>query len=588
MAREFQRGHKARISDLTAGTDLYVGVQIAGPGLSFDISCFGLDADERLSDDRYFIFYNQPKSPEESIQLLGAQAGDTESFRVTLDRIPQQIKKLSFTATIDGAGQMSQIGPGYIRIVAGGEEVARYPFNGSEFTTERAVMLGDFYFKDVWRFAAVGQGFDGGLDALLRNFGGEVAEDEPAASEPQQAPQPQAAPGFAPPAQAAAPPAFGAPGGGAPIPAPAPGPAPAPQPAQGFAPPPAPAPAAPPVHSAPTIVAPMQTPPGGLPVPPPAPAPAPHGGQTPPPPPGYGQPPAPPQSPAPPPGYGRPPAAPQAPAPPPGYGMPHAAPQAPAPPPGYGQQPPPGQMPPGQMPHQQAPYGAPQGVPQGAPQAPGVLGALQQFKETPTGQRWTQQNKKLVRADLGIGGMPVLARQGSMVLYQGKVDFSYKGAGFTGRIVGNATGQEMQLMRCTGQGQVFFAENSTMLHPIELQGDAVCVSAENVLAFDEGLQYEVRRIEGHGIPGGALFTMQFQGTGTIVVKTHGIPVVLPVTPTTFADANAVVAWSAAAQVVVSSQVRMRRNSYPGATGESVNLQFRGAPGNFIVVQPYEI
>ncbi|MFI9727322.1 TerD family protein [Streptomyces sp. NPDC052092] len=577
MAREFQRGHKARISDLTAGTDLYVGVQISGPGLSFDISCFGLDADERLSDDRYFVFYNQPKSPEESIQLLGAQAGDTESFRVTLDRIPQQIRKLSFTATIDGAGQMSQVGPGYIRIVAGGEEVARYPFNGSEFSTERAVMLGDFYFKDVWRFAAVGQGFDGGLDALLRNFGGQVADDEPEA-----APQTQAAtPGFAPPAQAAAPPAFGVPGGGAPAPAPASQPA-----AQGFAPPPAPAPAAAPVHSAPTIVAPMHTPPGGAPVPPPAPAPAPLG-QTPPPPPGYGQPPAPPQAAPPPPGYGQPPAPAGAPAPPPGYGQPPVVPQAPAPPPGYGHQPPPGQVP-----HQQAPYGAPQGMPQGmpqgAPQAAGVLGALQTYKETPTGQRWTQQNKKLVRADLGIGGQPVLARQGSMVLYQGKVDFSYKGAGFTGRLVGNATGQEMQLMRCTGQGQVFFAENSTMLHPIELQGDAVCVSAENVLAFDEGLQYEVRRIEGHGIPGGALFTMQFQGTGTIVVKTHGTPVVLPVTPTTFADCNAVVAWSAAAQVVVSSQVRMRRNSYPGDTGESVNLQFRGAPGNFIVVQPYEI
>ncbi|WP_431998769.1 TerD family protein [Streptomyces fungicidicus] len=562
MAREFQRGHKARISDLTAGTDLYVGVQISGPGLTFDISCFGLDADERLSDDRYFVFYNQPKSPEESVQLLGAQAGDTESFRVTLDRIPQQIRKLSFTATLDGAGQMSQIGPGYIRIVAGGEEVARYPFSGSEFSTERAVMLGDFYFKDVWRFAAVGQGFDGGLDALLKNFGGEVAEEEPAA--PQQ-PQPGgAAPGFAPPAQTAAPPAFGAPAGGPP-PAPAPAPAPAPQPAaQGFTPPPAPVPPAPPVHAAPTIVAPLHTPPGGSQVPPPAPAPASYGqpGQQPPP---YGQ------SAPPPPGYGQP-GAPHAPAPPPGYGQP-------TPPPGYGQQPPPGQVP-----HQQAPYGAPQA----APQAPGVLGALQQFKETPTGQRWTQQNKKLVRADLGIGGQPVLARQGSMVLYQGKVEFSYKGAGFSGRIVGNATGQEMQLMRCTGQGQVFFAEDSTMLHPIELQGDAVCVSAENVLAFDEGLQYEVRRIEGHGIPGGALFTMQFQGTGTIVVKTHGTPVVLPVTPTTFADCNAVVAWSAASQVVVSSQVRMRRNSYPGDTGESVNLQFRGAPGNFIVVQPYEI
>ncbi|RPE40881.1 stress response protein SCP2 [Streptomyces sp. Ag109_O5-1] len=555
MAREFQRGHKARISDLTAGTDLYVGVQISGPGLSFDISCFGLDADERLSDDRYFVFFNQPKSPEESIQLLGAQAGDTESFRVTLDRIPPQIQKLSFTATVDGTGQMSQVAPGYIRIVAGGEEVARYSFSGSEFSTERAVMLGDFYLKDVWRFAAVGQGFDGGLEALLKNFGGEVLEEEaPAAPAPQQ-PQTGAAPGFAPPA-------FGAPSAPAPAPvAPTPAPAPAPTPApQGFTPPPAPGPAsASNVHAAPTLIAPM-TPPATGTVPPPGPAPAP-----------YGQPPAP-NAPMPP-GYGQPPAPPQAPGPPPGY------PQAPPPPPGYGQQ-----QPFGQVPGQQN-YAVPQGASQGGA---GVGAALQKFKETPTGQRWTPQNSKLIRADLGMGGQPVLARQGSMVLYQGKVDFSYKGAGFAGRIVGNATGQEMQLMRCTGNGQVFFAENSAHLHPIELQGDAICVSAESVLAFDESLQHEVRRIEGHGIPGGALFTMQFQGTGTIVVKTHGTPVVLPVTPTTFADCNAIVAWSAASQVIVSSQVRMRRNAYPGDTGESVNLQFRGAPGNFIVVQPYEV
>ncbi|MEU4034579.1 TerD family protein [Streptomyces collinus] len=554
MAREFQRGHKARISDLTAGTDLYVGVQISAPGLTFDISCFGLDADERLSDDRYFVFFNQPKSPEESIQLLGSQSGDTESFRVTLDRIPAHIRKLSFTATVDGAGQMSQVSPGYLRIVAGGEEIARYSFNGSEFSTERAVMLGDLYFKDVWRFAAVGQGFDGGLEALLKNFGGEVAEAEAPAA-PQQ-PQSGAAPGFAPPAQTGLPPAFGAPAAPAPPPAPAPAP-------QGFAPPgttPPPAPA-PNMHGAPTVIAPLTPPPGGT-VPPPAPAPAP-----------YGQPP---QQPS----YGGQPGAPM----PPGYGQqppPYGGqPGAPMPP-GYGQQPPYGQVP-GQ---QTTPYGVPQGAPQGGA---GVSAALQKFKETPTGQRWTQQNSKLIRVDLGIGGQPVLARQGSMVLYQGKVDFSYKGAGFAGRIVGNATGQEMQLMRCTGQGQVFLAENSTHLHPVELQGDAICVSAENVLAFDESLQYEVRRIEGHGIPGGALFTMQFQGTGTIVVKTHGTPVVLPVTPTTFADCNAVVAWSAASQVIVSSQVRMRRNAYPGDTGESVNLQFRGAPGNFIVVQPYEV
>jgi stress response protein SCP2/uncharacterized protein (AIM24 family) len=551
MAREFQRGHKAKISDLTPGTDLYVGVQIAAPGLTFDISCFGLDANEQLSDDRYFIFFNQPKSPEESIQLLGAQSGDTESFRVTLDRIPANIHRLSFTATIDGAGQMSQIGPGYIRIVAGGEEVVRYAFTGSEFTTERAVMLGDFYLKDVWRFAAVGQGFDGGLEALLKNFGGEVAEEEPAAQQPQ-----GAAPSFAPPPQAAAPaPAFGAPAPQAPQ-APR-----TPQPAPAFGAPAGQAPAAPQpqMHSAPTMAAPM-TPPAGT-VPPPAPSP-------------YGQPPQQPQQPQ----YGQVPG--QMPGQMPGQ-VPGQMPQPGMPSP-YGQQAP--------APYGQQPPGVPQGgMPGGVPQTgAGLQAALQPYRETATGQRWTPQNQQLMRVDLTMGGMPVLARQGSMVMYQGKVDFSYKGAGFAGRVVGNATGQEMQLMRCTGRGQVFLAEDGSHLHPIELQGDGICVSAENVLAFDESLQHEVRRIEGHGIPGGALFTMMFQGTGTVVVKTHGIPVVLPVTPTTFADCNAVVAWSAASQVILSSQVRLRRNAYPGHSGETVNLQFRGAPGNFIVVQPYEV
>ncbi|MEW2544764.1 TerD family protein [Streptomyces sp. NPDC047002] len=567
MPREFQRGHKAKVSDLTAGTDLYVGVQIAGPGLTFDISCFGLDADERLSDDRYFVFFNQPASPEESVRLLGAQAGDTESFRVTLDRVPEAVHRLSFTATVDGAGQMSQIGPGYIRIVAGGDEVVRYAFTGAEFSTERAVMLGDFYRKDVWRFAAVGQGFDGGLEALLKHFGGEVAEEAPEAPAPAAAPG--AVPGFAPPPgpapsqsapQAPAPaPSFGAPPGApAPQAPPAPG---APQaPAPSFdAPPPAPQAPAPPapapsLHATPTVIAPMP-------------------GATPPP---YGQ---------------VPPPAPPPPAPAPaGFGQPPAPGQAP-----FGAPPQPMGNPFAQQPPQGGGFGGPpagiQGfVPQGAPPGgAGLAAGLSLYKETPTGQRWTAQNGHLMRVDLTLGdGAPVLARQGSMVMYQGKVDFGYKGAGFAGRVIGNATGQEMQLMRCTGRGQVFLAEDNAHLHPVELQGDGICVSAENVLAFDESLQYEVRRIEGHGIPGGALFTMLFQGTGTVVVKTHGTPVVLPVTPTTFADCNAVVAWSAAAQVILSSQVRLRRTAYPGHSGETVNLQFRGAPGNFIVVQPYEV
>ncbi|UUN29064.1 TerD family protein [Streptomyces sp. FIT100] len=510
MAREFQRGHKAKISDLTPGTDLYVGVQIAAPGLTFDISCFGLDAGEQLSDDRYFIFFNQPKSPEESIQLLGAQAGDTESFRVTLDRIPTSIHRLSFTATIDGAGQMSQIGPGYIRIVAGGEEVVRYAFSGSEFSTERAVMLGDFYLKDVWRFAAVGQGFDGGLDALLKNFGGEVAEEEPAAQQPQ--PALQAAPGFAPPAQAAPPapapataPAFGAPA--APVPAPTTAPAPAP--------------VSPQMYSAPTIPAPM-TPPDAVPAPF---APQPPGAQTPP-------------------GIPGPPGVP---------GQPFGGVQAPGP----------------------------------VPAEAGLRVVLTKYAEVAVGDRWTEQNPQQVRATL-TKGQSILAKQGSMVAYQGDIDFAHKGSGLLGKLTGQLTGQGMALMRCSGDGEVFLADEASRLFVIRLQGEQLYTSAHGVLAFDESLDTEIRRIEGAGLPGGGFFSMLFSGTGAVVVKTRGIPVVLPVGPATYVDGSAVIAWSAGAQAVTTAALRLRRSGYASSQSEAINLQFRGAPGNFVVVQPFEV
>jgi stress response protein SCP2/uncharacterized protein (AIM24 family) len=525
MAREFQRGHKAKISDLTAGTDLYVGVQISGPGLTFDISCFGLDADERLSDDRYFIFFNQPKSPEESIQLLGAQAGDTEAFRVTLDRIPPQIQKLSFTATLDGAGQMSQIAPGYVRIVAGGEEVARYSFDGSEFSTERAVMLGDFYLKDVWRFAAVGQGFDGGLDALLKNFGGEVAEEEPAPAP--DAPAQTQAPSFAPPQQPAPPPAP-APSFGAPAPAPAPAPA--------FG-TPAPAPA-PSVHTAPTIVG--TTPPGGVGTPP-----------------------------------GVPPQAPAAPTSPHMFTPPGAGPQT-FTPPGA----------PGAFPGQGQPFGGGTAIAAVPPEA-NVRVVLTKYAEAPVGDRWTEQNPQLVRATL-TKGAPILAKQGSMVAYQGDIDFAHKGSGLLGKLTGALTGQGMSLMRCSGDGEVFLADEASRVFVIRLQGEQLFTSAQGVLAFDEALETEVRRIEGAGLPGGGLFSMLFSGTGAVAVKTRGVPVVIPVGPATYVDGNAVIAWSAGAQAVTTTALRLRRSGYSRQTSEAVNLQFRGAPGNFVVVQPFEV
>ena len=192
--KEFTKGQKSKLADLTSATDLTVGLDLQASGSpTFDISCFGVDADGKLSDDRYFVFFNQKASPEGEIRQLGPTNGDAESFEVHLSNLPQGIQKLVFTATMDGAGTMSQVSRGRLRLLSGGSEVARFPFSGSDFSQEKAVIVGEIYRKDVWRFAAVGQGFNGGLSALLEHFGGqEVAEE--AAPPPPPAPSPPPAP----------------------------------------------------------------------------------------------------------------------------------------------------------------------------------------------------------------------------------------------------------------------------------------------------------------------------------------------------------------------------------------------------------
>ncbi|MEU0554113.1 TerD family protein [Dactylosporangium sp. NPDC006015] len=468
MAQVFTRGQKSPLSALTSADELYVGVFLDGPGLTWDISCFGLDAANRMADDAYFIFFNQPSSPEGSIQKVGPQGGDTEGFRAVLSRVPEKIAKLSFCASIDGAGTARQLRSGHIRIMAGGQEVVRYGFTGADFGAERAIIIGDVYRKGVWRVGAVGQGFAGGLADLIRSYGGTVDE------EPEPAPPPvQAPPAFAPPPVQATPPVQ------APRPVQAPPPVQAPQ---SFAPPP-------PVQHRPPQ----------------------HGGP-----------------------------------------VPHGAPVPPQ----------------------------PERV------RPGVMTSLDKYREAPTTGRWTKQSSKMVKVTLGP---EVHARRGSMVAYQGNVEFIYKGSGgLRAMFEGAVTGQGLKLMTCKGQGEVFLAENATDLHIVELNGQSLCVNADNVLAFDATLQTEIARIESPGIPGGGMFHLVVSGQGAIVVMTRGTPVTLLCQGPTFADMKAVVAWTSGMRVSVTTQVRVSRQLYAGDSGEGLALQFMGLQGHFVVVQPYEV
>ncbi len=177
------KGQRLKLADLVPGGGQF-RVGLAARGLSLDFACFGLDADGKLSDERYMVFFNQPVSPCGGVELC-ATPGDAVGFTLQLERLPASLDRLVFTASLDGDGSLAGLETGYLRIIDGEAETGRYTFAGKDFNAERAVMLGEFYRKEGnWRFAANGQGFNGGLDALVRHFGGAVAEPSPLPSAP--------------------------------------------------------------------------------------------------------------------------------------------------------------------------------------------------------------------------------------------------------------------------------------------------------------------------------------------------------------------------------------------------------------------
>lgn len=204
--KEFIRGQKAKLADLTPQTAIEVGVQVGfQTPQDADISCFGVDENNQLSDDRYFVFYNQKQSPEGAVRMLGPQGGDTERFAVDLSRLPPAIRRLLFVTTLDPdqAGTMARVTQGHLQVLANGQPVAVFRFAGADFAQEKAIIIAEIYFKEVWRFGAVGQGFEGGLSALLKQFGGEEVAPAP---QPAPAPPPPPSPSAPPPAAAAPPP----------------------------------------------------------------------------------------------------------------------------------------------------------------------------------------------------------------------------------------------------------------------------------------------------------------------------------------------------------------------------------------------
>ncbi|MCK2055266.1 TerD family protein [Methylobacterium sp. 37f] len=153
-----------------------------GKPFDLDASVFLIGADGKCANDAAFIFYNNKKSTDGSVEHMGDNTtgqgdGDDEVVKVDLAKVPETITRLVFAVTIHEAkerGQnFGQVQNAYIRVVnqAGSAELAKYDLS-EDASTETAMVFGEVYrHNGEWKFKAVGQGFAGGLGDVARSFG---------------------------------------------------------------------------------------------------------------------------------------------------------------------------------------------------------------------------------------------------------------------------------------------------------------------------------------------------------------------------------------------------------------------------------
>lgn len=188
MAISLQKGGNVNLSKEAPGMKkMLVGLgwsMRATDGDAFDLdgSVFLLGAGGKVRSDADFVFYNQAKSSDGSVvhsgdNRTGEGEGDDESVTVELDKVPADVEKIAVCVTIhDGEAKRQNFGmvaSAYVRCVDAttNAEVARYDLS-EDASVETAMIFGEIYrHNGEWKFKAVGQGFQGGLGPMAKNFG---------------------------------------------------------------------------------------------------------------------------------------------------------------------------------------------------------------------------------------------------------------------------------------------------------------------------------------------------------------------------------------------------------------------------------
>jgi uncharacterized protein (AIM24 family) len=211
--------------------------------------------------------------------------------------------------------------------------------------------------------------------------------------------------------------------------------------------------------------------------------------------------------------------------------------------------------------------------------------ALQQFAETQSSEEFALQNPRLLKVSLR--DHVVQAKLGTMVAYQGDVKFEHAGSGGMARLVKKvATGEDAKFMKCTGTGELFLADDAQEIHVLKLESDEITCNGRNLLAFDSGIDWDIKRVEGAGgMLGAGLFNVSLKGSGYVALLSDGPPVLLDVGDApTFADPNAAITWSSGVRTSVKSDINVKTLTGRGS-GETLQMAFEGT--GWVLVQPSE-
>lgn len=173
---EFIRGQRVKLKDILKGDILKINCNITNnQNDEMDMCCFGVDENDKLSDDRYFVFYNQLSSPYDAIK----KDENSNVFYINFSKIPEGIKKVVLCISIDGNITMKDINESSIDFYDGNINFGRFSIYKEDYTNEKSIILCEIYNKDnLWRINLIARGFFGGLSDILKNYGGEVAEEE--------------------------------------------------------------------------------------------------------------------------------------------------------------------------------------------------------------------------------------------------------------------------------------------------------------------------------------------------------------------------------------------------------------------------